>query len=348
MPEADRFYMLDGMRGTAAILVVLFHLGLVADQWAAGGYLAVDFFFALSGFVISSAYSADLLWGLPPRKFAVKRIIRLYPLYAVGLGIGLMIAAGAVAKQGSQAFTPIELFVSTAFSLFLLPTPLPMFSLFPLNGPGWSLFLELVVNIGFAVWMVRWRSETLVVVVGLSAIALAATAISAGTLNIGWDWDTLPGGYARVMFSFTVGVLLARHQNRIPKNASWLSIAPVTALVLALTIPVPPSLRVPADLAIALIICPGILYCGIRLEAPQPIRPIASFLGDISYPIYALHFPLIFIGVDVARKIGLGDDVLIPVVTTGLVVMSAVIYRLYDVPVRRYLSASTRLLASQR
>ncbi len=343
---ADRFYMLDAMRGIAAILVVLFHLGQVTDQWAVGGYLAVDFFFALSGFVISSAYSADLLRGLSPGKFTVKRIIRLYPLYAVGLGFGLLPAIGAVAMHDAPTVTPFELFTSTAFGLFLLPTPLPMFSLFPLNGPAWSLFLELVVNVVFAVWMVRWKSETLAVVVLLSATAVAATAIAAGTLNIGWGWATLPGGYARIMFSFTVGVLLARHQDQIPRNVSWLSIAPVAVLALALTLPTPPSLRVLADLAIALIVCPAILYCGIRLEAPQQIRPIASFFGDISYPIYAVHFPLIFIGISVARQIGLGGEAFIVLATTSLVAMSAIIYRMYDVPVRRYLARSTRMVAS--
>jgi len=47
MPEAGHFSMLDG--SAAAILVVLFHLAQAADQWVAGGYLAADFFFALSG-----------------------------------------------------------------------------------------------------------------------------------------------------------------------------------------------------------------------------------------------------------------------------------------------------------
>ncbi|WP_066721730.1 acyltransferase family protein [Sphingomonas pituitosa] len=88
------FDVLDGLRGTAALLVVAFHIQGITVLFEASrlllphAYLAVDFFFALSGFVVGYAY--DDRWGrMTVREFLARRLVRLHPLVVLGTVLGL-------------------------------------------------------------------------------------------------------------------------------------------------------------------------------------------------------------------------------------------------------------------
>ncbi|ATU92988.1 hypothetical protein BLM14_16250 [Phyllobacterium zundukense] len=328
------------MRGVAAILVVLYHAGPVTTIIAPAGYIAVDFFFALSGFVIAGIYEAKLRNGLSsPQRFAIIRLTRLYPLYLVGLLLGMAKAVGAWVLAAPHALTGSQIVLSTVFGLAILPTLPPLDDLFPLNGPAWSLFLEIAINIVFALWLVHWKSRSLVGLAALSALAMMVTVIHAQSLNVGWNWETLHAGFARVTFAFTMGVLLARNRTALGWKVSWAALIPITALILALCLPAPQQYRTMIDLVIALLICPAILYYGTVLECPLQLRPLASFLGDISYPVYAVHFPLLFMFTHVAGRAGLAGSSVLWVFMPCLIAGSALLYHLYDVPVRRFLSA---------
>ena len=156
--EDPRYYTLDGMRGVAALMVVHFHYVLVAgyvlgDQHKMQAYLAVDLFFALSGFVIALSYSDKLASALSISGFVKRRLIRLYPLYIFGIALGLSIEVARALSTGS-GFKISEWAVEFGFNLFFLPS-FQHEILFPLNLPAWSLFYEMAVNIIFA-W-VLWR-----------------------------------------------------------------------------------------------------------------------------------------------------------------------------------------------
>ena len=143
-------------------------------------------------------------------------------------------------------------------------------------------------------------------------------------------------------FAFTIGILLARGSATLRQTVSWAALVPIILLILAFCIPVPQQYRTMFDLAIGLFICPTILYYGIVFECPQQIRPLASFLGDISYPVYAIHFPLLFMFNHVAEKMGLAGTSVLWVFMPCLIAGSALLYHFYDVPVRRFLSARQR------
>src|ERR1041385_8149717 len=103
--QASRFEALDLLRGLAALAVVAFHVPHIPGtlSLAPRGYLAVDLFFALSGFVLAYAYGAELARGGNIRRFMVQRLIRLYPLYLIALLAGALLALNALVLDGMPA-----------------------------------------------------------------------------------------------------------------------------------------------------------------------------------------------------------------------------------------------------
>lgn len=156
MNAAPRYATLDGLRGVAAVLVLCYHTHAFQGSAAIAphGYLAVDFFFMLSGFVIASAYQEKLRAGLPVVDFFRLRMIRLYPVALAG------ILLGAVKLVSQYAINPAhsEPAQWIALAVFLNALVLPVVSethfsgaLFPTDGPVWSLFYELLVNVGWSI-----------------------------------------------------------------------------------------------------------------------------------------------------------------------------------------------------
>jgi peptidoglycan/LPS O-acetylase OafA/YrhL len=142
------FTTLDGIRGLAALLVVVRHTGALVDPLSfQESYLAVDVFFVLSGVVLSQAYEARLQAGLGALRFAWIRLVRIYPLYFLGGLISVVtILAGidAPARAGHLATYAL-------LGLFMLPNPgLGSVYVYPLINPSWSLFMELAVNVFYA------------------------------------------------------------------------------------------------------------------------------------------------------------------------------------------------------
>lgn len=136
--RAERFATLDGMRGVAALALALalYHWGLGTEGWAEPGYFAVDFIFALSGFVITFNYAQRLADGMPPGQFMTKRVICFFPTYLVGhlLGIVKNIALQIVSNPGAR--TGAKLVLAIGLGFFMLPVPLDVRNLFPLNAPA--------------------------------------------------------------------------------------------------------------------------------------------------------------------------------------------------------------------
>lgn len=149
------YELLDGLRGVAALAVIWYHIFEAfatspVDQKFNHAYLAVDFFFVLSGFVLGYAYDDRWRKGMTSGKFMLRRIIRLQPMVVVGvlLGVVAFIVQGCEKWDGS-AVSISAVVLSLVLGLFMLPSlpgTLPEVrgngEMFPLNGPSWSLFLS--------------------------------------------------------------------------------------------------------------------------------------------------------------------------------------------------------------
>ncbi len=304
--ENARFLTLDAMRGVAAMAVLIHHF---PDQTISGllpgAYLAVDMFFVLSGFVLSHAYGWDLAGKMGAPRFMLKRLVRLYPVYilgtaAVALGYMLMwIPAGPSGRA--------RMLASMAGALCLLPIPARFaYNIgvaFPLNPPAWSLFWELAANFLFA--LVNWTVRRLVTIVAAGAVLLALAFYIYGRGDAGSNWDNFPGGGCRVVYSFFIGVLLYRFQ---PKW-TWSLPSPLLLLILPLSFMLPPLWDVP----MALIFFPLLVFFGSMREPGPGLTRLFNLLGDISYPVYALHFAVL-VAMTFAYKQSTGQEL----VTAGI------------------------------
>lgn len=251
----------------------------------------VNMFFMLSGFVIAHAYERALISGAMSFKdyFRV-RMIRLYPI--IVMGAVLSVAAAAF----TMSLAPGHLSLLFAMQALLIPTLVAFTNIFPLNGPYWSMFFELFVNFAHAAIAKHVTLARLWVVTVLSAMALVACAFVYGKLDIGWDPIHFLGGFPRAIFSFVVGILLYRYHATgglpLPRvNAVWL----FGVLVLVMWMPMPqwPWLIIAYDIVAALLIYPLIMAFAVNAYTPPRLVPLFTWLGLISYPLYALHMPIL-------------------------------------------------------
>ena len=366
-----RYELLDGLRGVAAVLVIWYHFfeGFATsptDQMMNHGYLAVDFFFVLSGFVIGYAYDDRWRRGMTAGRFMLRRVIRLHPMVilAVLLGAVSYIIQGSVRWDGTPM--PMSMLVlSLVLGLFLIPV-IPGTGadvrgngeMFPLNGPSWSLFFEYIGSILYAIVLHRLSSRALRVVVVLSGIGLAACALGnmSGYYHTGMGWSLADwgfvGGFMRLSFSFSAGLLISRgFRPRRIRGAFWICAAAI-ALVMACPYvggPEASLLNGIYDTVCTLLIFPVLVYigaCGTTTDAFS--TRTCNFLGEISYPVYIIHYPVMYMFYAWVWAHGYTFGEVWPVCALlfpGIILLAWTAQRLYDAPVRRYLSR--RLLQQQ-
>ncbi len=341
MSDADHgraYRTLDGLRGAAALIVVTRHTGdVVPRNLCPESFLAVDLFFLLSGFVVALAYEQRLLAGQSLWSFMKTRLIRLYPLYALGLGPGLVarMASGGAASAGF-------LVQAVVIGLLMLPAvpPLPTGSS-TLDGPTWTLAPELLVNLVYATLVRRLDRRTLWVIVALGAAGLVASEAVYGSLDGGWSVDRFPLLAARLAFSFFLGVAMYRRRppRRVGALAAW---ACLVALGLCLAVHPPEAVRRLFELGAVTLLFPAIVATAVRREPGRVGDAVFGFLGTVSYAVYVLHQPLgTLTGAMLARLHGPARPT--PVTATAflaaIVLAAALADKLYDQPVRRWLSA---------
>lgn len=290
---------MNGLRGVAAVAVVLFHAHhFFPDAIAPSGYLAVDLFFILSGFVIAFAYDPRFEQGLRPLHFFTARFKRFWPLFMLGIIAGAAWFTLETIISPPAILSPFEIAGSTFAAFLFLPFPNGG-DLFPLNVPAWSLFLELLINAGFAIFHKRLTNRVLIVI----CICLAPAII---TLALSGNFALQSFGILRAAFGFSLGVLLFRNRVKLP---NW---------------PIPPSLGILCICAPLLlnsspileILCVFMLFpIGIALLAnPEPSRldGVYGLLGALSFPLYALHYPIL------NAALGISSRLPIPIWITGI------------------------------
>ena len=326
------------IRGVAAIAVVVFHLDDVLNmQLAPGGYLAVDLFFVLSGVVIAHAYEERLLKGMSVARFFVLRAVRFYPLYLVGLLMGAGLIALELLFSPPAGLTPTGWWIATLLGLFFLPALIDR-DLYPQNVPAWSLFFELLVNILYACFA-RWFSTRVLLSVASGSLAVFfGFAMFHGTANLGAQGSDFPAGLSRTVFSFTVGMLIYRNREALQTRMRFTSFSVLACVVLI--VPVDAAIRPFFDLACIVLVFP----CAVALGIGESMRleRAGTVLGNLSYPIYAVHYPVIQVALAVSNRVTIPAPLLGATVLCGLIAGSIALHHFYDVPARRWLSRLTR------
>lgn len=353
------YNILDGLRGIAALTVVCFHLFEAfatshLDQKINHGYLAVDFFFILSGFVMGYAYD-DRAKTMTTKDFLKRRFIRLHPMVVIGALIG----AALFYLQGCEVWDVSKVSVTmltgaTLLNLFLIPaTPgseiRGVGEMYPLNGPSWSLFFEYIGNILYILLIRKLSTPALSVLVLLAGAGLAAYAMLGpeGDLCVGFSMTPtgMLGGSLRLLFAFPAGLLLSR----VFKPAKVKGAFRTGALAIIIVSAMP---RIGGtehfwmnglyDTLCVVIVFPLLVYIGASGKITnKTTNRVCKFLGDISYPLYMVHYPFIYWYFAWVKNENLTFMESFPgaaALVAGNILLAWICLKLYDEPVRRYLT----------
>jgi peptidoglycan/LPS O-acetylase OafA/YrhL len=340
----QHFEILDGLRGTAALAIVIFHFmeWIYPDSsknFIGHGFLAVDFFFCLSGFVIGYAYD-DRIRKMGKREFFKSRLIRLHPLVVLGSVLGL---AGFFLDPFASpvAYDAGKIALLFICSLFLIPLPLMedrAFNLFGLNAPSWSLFWEYVANIFYAFVLYNVGRRLLAALTILAAAGICLVSYRAGNLLGGWAKDNFFDGGARVAYSFLAGLFLYRSNWIIKNSLGFISLG--ILLFLAFIMPGSEWNWMTEPLVI-LLYFPLLVSLGAGSILSPQWKKICKLSGNISYPLYMTHYAFIWVFGNYYTNEKPPAGVLPYIILPGtifLVVIAYLVMVYYDLPVRQYLA----------
>lgn len=345
--ERRQYQTLDGLRGVAALSVVVLHTPHFFAQWHLPySFLSVDLFFVLSGFVLAAAYESRLCSDTTPVRFIRIRLIRLYPLYLLGTLLGVPVALMAMKYGGSGLsveWSPRLFAFSLPFSLAMLPTP-PSGAddafLYPFNAVLWTILFEIIVN-GIYALLAKPLQDTrwLIALVAASAAALVGSVLWTGVLEGGASWFTFGVGICRMMFSFFCGVLVFRIRSPRKMHSSALALALLAVLLLLLGAPHTTL----TALATILVLFPAVVQMASAVEPGRGLQRAFGWLGVTSYAVYAVHKPLYQILLGFLIVISpVRPETMAPWIGLAYLVLvflaCLAIDRFYDMPVRRLLN----------
>lgn len=372
MQTKSHLLLLDALRGVAALIVLYYHcfecFGYeiaegtgIYTQHCDHGYMAVDFFFLLSGFVIAYAYDDRITMGFGT--FAKRRLIRLHPMVIAGAVIGLVtfLVDGGTSWDGTVA-SPVNLILAFVLTLLMLPV-IPGWGadvrgngeMFPLNGPQWSLFFEYIGNIMYALLLRRLSTKKLSIVVVASGVLLSAHILQGGYLGEGWSFvdNGFWWGSLRMLFPYSFGMLICRiylkKRAEKPFNKKYfMPIFVACSLVLIALLPMPfvgnpnePWMNGLYIIFLIILVFPVIIWTAAGAGTGE--SRLCTFLGELSYPLYIVHYPLMYM---FYRYHGFPNvtctmaDVWPMAVATffGSIALAVIFLYAYDRPVRRFLS----------
>jgi len=368
----NRYLALDGLRGIAAISVMLHHLiSYRSPTIFDNATVAVDLFFILSGFVITHSYGARLQSNMSLFEYVCRRFIRLYPMFILGILLGGF-ALYLLLRAGLTDYSKRDIVASMIYNAFFLPYlankgiqslgghSAVFGEVFPTDPPAWSLFFELVASFTFVV-LLKMEGKILkrIIVVSYSifmfGVLLLAYVEHHRDLDLGQGWGTSNFllGFPRVLFGFTFGVFLYRFAN----DGSWIRARNLCRryikspwllyLTLGGILALPTTLGGLYPTLLLAIVAPSLVFIGASIDCNNTFDvTISKFFGWISYPIYCLHFPIgraVFV-LAAAAYFSPAKAASISVVVTAAA--AAVFTKFYDEPMRAYLSR--KLLARSK
>lgn len=378
LASKPRYEILDGLRGVAALMVIVFHcfetyIPVFGTQIVNHGYLAVDFFFVLSGFVIGYAYDDRwdkmTTWG-----FFKRRLTRLHPMVIAGtlVGAAMFFFAGAAFPQTLQN-PGWKIALCFVMGLLMIPCGMGLDirgwgEMNSFNGPNWSLTFEYCGNILYAFILRRLPKIAL-------AVLCVVCAFFTLDLTMGWDvfgffpdgpqytviggWS-LTGqqlyiGFTRLLYPFLCGLLISRilpgHMSKDNPSGSpirlnggfwWCSLA----LVVLFSVPcIGGKTGIPDGIYQAvciLLLFPLIVLTGAgSVTKGKRSTAVCKWLGDISYPLYITHYPFMYMQMSWVAEHGDAPLWMHIMVNTGVVFISILLayglLKIYDEPVREWL-----------
>ena len=341
----QHFEILDGLRGVAALAVVTFHFMEMAysdygKNFIGHGFLAVDFFFCLSGFVIGYAYD-DRIAKMGVLEFFKSRLIRLHPLVIFGSVLGLLAFLFDPFGGHIELYSAGKIMLVFVCSVFMIPFPLVAdraFNLFSFNAPAWSLFWEYVANIIYAFVLCKLSRRFLLLLTVISAVALCFVGYHAGNLMGGWGGPNFWDGSARISFSFLAGLLIYRSNWIIKNKLGFIGLAILLAMAFVMPFTKWNWLTEPF---VVLFYFPLLIALGAGAVLTNGLKKLCVFSGKISYPLYMTHYAVIWMfgNYYASHKPGTGQLALI--IITGIILLVGVAYLVmvgFDIPVRKYLT----------
>jgi peptidoglycan/LPS O-acetylase OafA/YrhL len=334
----SHFVALDGVRGLAAVAVMIYHHNSPLPAFAAAGYLAVDLFFVMSGAVISRAYDRRFAQGLGWKAFTLRRFLRFLPMNVLGVALGYLFHRFFTDEPVcGTPLNDLNFELSALLGTLMVPWPQKNTCAFPLNVVTWSLAFELWVNAFYAFVAPRLTAARLWAIIGLSGVALAACIAQIGNADVGWTIDPVEGPYAvaRTVFSFFVGVWIQRTRPDV-----LISLPVLLALVTTCFI-VPGDGRlmqlrdglavfVVFPVAVAGLLNANVTGWGVRL---------CRFMGDASFPLYAVHIPLTKFAAVADSALGLPKLTTFTLAMPVVVLMAVALERHVDRPARTWIAA---------
>lgn len=338
----EYFYVLDGLRGVAAIAVLIFHFVELIHAGKGNvnpmphGYLAVDFFFCLSGFVIAHTYDYRL-GQIGVKRFLLNRLVRLHPLVVFGTILGVI----AYVVDPLTKVDWYKLSIAALPAALLIPSislPHRFGAVFPFNAPAWSLFYEYVISVIYIVVIARLKNSVLFAIALVSAIVLGYLAFKLGDLSYGWNFKTFSSGFWRVVYSFTIGLLIYRLNWKIANKRSLLF--PSIILLACFFIPnFKGDWYVESFLVV--FVLPLVVCIGAGATVTNNTAKYCRFLGEISYPIYMTHYAIVLLFWSYVKRnpqLSTGEKYLLalPCIAACLI-LAYVILKAFDKPVRAWL-----------
>jgi len=355
-----RLPILDGLRGVAALIVVAYHI-FDSDpvNQVNHGYLAVDFFFLLSGYVMGYAY--DDRWDtMTLGSFFKRRLIRLHPMVVIGSILGAVFfyfSASTLFPLVHQT-SPGALMLAAVLSALLIPSVKSMDvrgwgESYPLNGPAWSLFFEYIANLAYAFWLRKFSLRTLGVLSAVFAAILASVIVTSesGTVGCGWLFtgEHLSKGMVRMLFPFLTGLFLFRLGKTIQLKHAMI----FTSLALLIALPMPrigpaaqPWVNGLYECFILIILLPVIVLIGAGSQpATRFGEKACHFLGELSYPLYLVHYPIHYVFYGWLSDHKPAWSLKLPValgVYVSCLLLAYIVMRFVDTPIRHRLARFTR------
>lgn len=345
LQSKKHFEILDGLRGIAALAVVVFHF----MEWAYSdfsknfighGFLAVDFFFCLSGFVMGYAYD-DRVKKMGVFQFLKSRFIRLHPLVIAGSVLGLLAFLFDPFGGHPELYSTGKIMLAFLCSALLIPFPViadRAFNLFSFNAPSWSLFWEYAANIVYVFVLYQIKRSYLLLLTLLSAVAICWVAYRAGNLLGGWSGPTFWDGAARISYSFLAGLLIYRSNWVIKNKLGFIGMSILLSLAFIMPFSKWNWLTEPL---VVLLYFPLLIALGAGATLKSGFKKICIFSGKISYPLYMTHYAVLWMFGNYYTSHKPGTMQLVFIIISALILLVGFAYVVmvaYDIPLRKYLS----------
>ena len=289
---------LDAMRGIAAIFVAVFHMPRLFGYKPFEGGRAVDFFLVLSGFIVCYAYQDKLTSGrLTFLGFCQRRLIRFYPTFLIGISFGLPVAFAAVVvgSMGATIDWNINALVASLPNLLMLPSPWIDSTrgiLYPLNPPLWTVAYEYVLSVIFALIVVKFNfsRRLIVALVGVVLTPLLSFLLhNDSSILIGYNWSHVLIGFCRLSLGFLIGILVYKTRKLKFYTSSLGSVSLLFVLFCVLAFL--PSGNLYSIVCILAIFPVLVWRAAVVNPSGYAFNAAFSFLGLISFPLYAIHKP---------------------------------------------------------